>query len=298
MRDLNTMQSQLLMIHTRSPLHCGTGHARGAVDLPIARESVSQLPYIPASGIKGALRNAALDARIGHKEVSKLFGGSAKDTTRTPDAGELSFGDGALIAIPVSSLNGVYAYATCPHLLRSLRLDLNSLGMSTPSLVDPQLKALVPSHSRLTRTTAQGQKRITLSEYNFIADSDDQVTSWADLLCKLFKLDEYEATQLKARFCLISDDSFKLLADRSIEVNVRVSLDRETRTAAIGALWTEENLPSNSLLYSLCYATPNQRRAASTLYETLQQAINTEVQLGGNATIGRGRCAMNLYRHG
>lgn len=292
------MQSQLLMIHTRSPLHCGTGHARGAVDLPIARESVSQLPYIPASGLKGALRNAALDARVSHKEVSKLFGGSAKETTKTPDAGELSFGDGSLIAIPVTSLNGVYAYATCPHLLRSLRLDLASLGLPAPSLINPHLKALVTSSSRLTRTPPQGQARLTLGEYDFAAESDAQVSAWADLLCTLFKLDDYDASQLKARLCVISDDSFKMLADRSVEVNVRVSLDRETRTASGGALWTEENLPTNSLLYSLCYATPNHRRAASDLYKTLQQAISAEVQLGGNATIGRGRCAMNLYGRG
>jgi CRISPR/Cas system CMR subunit Cmr4 (Cas7 group RAMP superfamily) len=50
------------------------------------------------------------------------------------------------------------------------------------------------------------------------------------------------------------------------------------------------------VLYSLCYATPNQRggRSASEAYQELSQALSVEVQVGGNATIGRGRCKMNL----
>jgi CRISPR-associated protein Cmr4 len=289
------MQSRLMMIFTRSPLHCGTGHARGAVDLPIAREGVCGLPMIPASGIKGALRNASLDARLSSKKVSDLFGPSVREVSESPRAGELSFGDAALVALPVSSLSGVFAYVTSPHALGQLMQDVQSIGGHTPDLPAPAGKALVTSTSALTQTLANGATRAFLSEYSFDAQTSPLVDQWARCLGEWLSLDPYTTSSLQERLCVVNNDSFRDLVARGVETHVRVSLDRDTRTAANGALWTEENLPKSSLLYSMCHATPNQRgRSARDAYSDLAQTLKGEVQVGGNATIGRGRCHMNL----
>lgn len=290
------MQSRLMMIFTRSPLHCGTGHARGAVDLPIAREGVSGLPMIPSSGLKGALRNAALDARLGRR-VSDLFGPSVREVAESPRAGELSFGDAALVALPVSALSGVFAYVTSPYVLSQLSLDVRSMGGKAPDV--PQLtsaknKALVTQGSVIT-SGAASERRLFVSEYSFEVEQSAAVTQWAERLSQWLSLDAYTSDSIKSRLCVVDDSSFRDLVARGIETHVRVSLDRDTRTAANGALWTEENLPKGALLYSVCSATANQRgRSAADAYADLAEVFKGEVQVGGNATIGRGRCRMNL----
>ena len=42
-------------IHTITPLHVGAGKGLGYIDLPIAREKVTNWPYIPGSSVKGVI---------------------------------------------------------------------------------------------------------------------------------------------------------------------------------------------------------------------------------------------------
>ena len=49
----------LLFLRALSPLHAGTGQGIGAIDLPIAREKATGIPYLPGSSLKGVLRDRA-----------------------------------------------------------------------------------------------------------------------------------------------------------------------------------------------------------------------------------------------
>jgi len=52
------MDARLLFVHALSPLHAGTGQGSGVIDLPIAREKATGLPFVPGSSLKGVLRDA------------------------------------------------------------------------------------------------------------------------------------------------------------------------------------------------------------------------------------------------
>ena len=52
------MDAKLLFTHAFSPLYAGTGQGVGVIDLPIAREKATNLPYLPGSSLKGVLRDA------------------------------------------------------------------------------------------------------------------------------------------------------------------------------------------------------------------------------------------------
>jgi CRISPR-associated protein Cmr4 len=54
---------QPFLIHALSPLHAGTGHSAGVIDLPIARMAATDIPFAPGSGIKGVLRDTLMQAR-------------------------------------------------------------------------------------------------------------------------------------------------------------------------------------------------------------------------------------------
>ena len=45
-------------IYTLTPTHCGTGRARRAVDLSVAREEHTGFPILPPSSVKGVARSA------------------------------------------------------------------------------------------------------------------------------------------------------------------------------------------------------------------------------------------------
>ena len=55
------MKSRLVFVHAISPLHAGTGQGVGVIDLPVAREKATGLPYFPGSSLKGVLRDACED---------------------------------------------------------------------------------------------------------------------------------------------------------------------------------------------------------------------------------------------
>ena len=42
-------------IHALTPVHLGAGRGLGYIDMPIAREKVTNWPYIPGSSVKGVI---------------------------------------------------------------------------------------------------------------------------------------------------------------------------------------------------------------------------------------------------
>ena len=52
------MQTKILYLFTRTPLHVGAGSSVGAIDQPIQRERHTGFPIIPASSLKGTFADA------------------------------------------------------------------------------------------------------------------------------------------------------------------------------------------------------------------------------------------------
>lgn len=55
---MSQINGALTGIYTITALHCGVGQAISAVDLPIAREKHTELPYLPSTSLKGVARDA------------------------------------------------------------------------------------------------------------------------------------------------------------------------------------------------------------------------------------------------
>ena len=55
------METRLLFVHALAPLHPGTGQGTGVIDLPIAREKSTGIPYTSWISLKGTLRDACTD---------------------------------------------------------------------------------------------------------------------------------------------------------------------------------------------------------------------------------------------
>lgn len=119
------METRLYHLYTLTALHVGIGQGSGVIDLPIAREKSTGLPVVPGSAVKGVLREELRPDALPLETWLALFG---PETTAGQDlhAGALAVGDARLLCLPVRSLRGTFAYATCPLVLRRYARDLGT----------------------------------------------------------------------------------------------------------------------------------------------------------------------------
>lgn len=288
------MENRLYHLHTLSALHVGTGQGVGAVDLPIARSRASNLPIVPGSAIKGVLRdefgNEHCEHHLSKENVKILFGAENNDPAH---AGAVAFGDAQLLLLPVRSFAGTVAYATCPFILKRYQRDAN-LSFAIPEL-DKQAQVISDSLLLL------GDK-IALEDLDMGAQKNAVVSEWAQAIAQaIYPDDETWQAELTQRFVVLPDDVFSFLADTATEIRMRIKIDQKTRIVQNGALWSEENLPCETVLWGVfgvgASRDKNNPKSAQELNTLLpEKALN--IQIGGKHTVGRGLCRLLIGKQG
>jgi CRISPR-associated protein Cmr4 len=280
------MLTRPFLLHALSPLHAGTGQAAGIVDLPIARYRSTGIPFVPGSSIKGVLRDAR--RANGVEKDDKLLAVFGPDTNdAAAHAGALVVGDARLLALPVRSFRGTFAWVSSPLLLELARRDLAEVasGLKLPSLAGRA--------ARVTNVaTCLFENKIYLEDLDLPAQADPVCDAWAKFLASRVSPG---ADIFSKRFVVVDDDTMSFLMETATQLDARVRLDSTTRTVAQGALWLEESLPPESLLVGLLAADRSRKeKVEMTAREVLDYALANEtvLQLGGKATVGRGRCRM------
>lgn len=284
----------MLYVYVETPLHAGSGRALGNVDLPIQRERVTGYPIVQASSLKGRLRAAGKTKGMPHFEA--VFGPDTENADK--HAGALSPGDAKVLLFPVRSLKGVFAWTTSVEVLQRFRRDATMVGIepgwSTPEA--PEEEALISSAD----LKAGGE--VVLEEFTFTPKTDQVVGQIGQWLAKntLPQTDEYGywREELPKRLVILPNDDFRDFVTFSTEVATRIKLDPETKTVDKGALWTEEYLPTDTLLYAPLMATPPRTDSELENGQDVLQAIKelglTRVQLGGSETVGRGSVYLRM----
>lgn len=272
------MNTRPFLLHALSPLHAGTGHTPDIIDLPTARMKATGIPFLPGSSIKGVLRDAR---RVTDREKTEAVFGPSDDPAA--HAGALVVGDARLLALPVRSFRGTFAWVTSPLLLTLAKRDLEETGLTIPS-IDGRGARLAQG------TVCVLNHKLYLEDIDLTATVAEEATAWAQRLAPLASPGVDIFTK---RFAVVDDGTMTFLWETATQVDARVRLDERTRTVANGALWLEESLPPETLLLGLLAADRSRRRDVKmTPDEVLGFALSGEEvhQLGGKATTGRGRC--------
>ena len=268
-------EKRLILLHTLTPLHVGTGQAVGNVDLPIAREKATGFPIVPASALKGVLR----DNFSNQSWATQAFG----DADR---AGAWVFTDLRILCLPVRSFFGVFAYTTCPLILERLRRHAAAFGIRG---FENLSVAVNGTQIALTRDSAlQKDGKVYLEDLDLAVKTGQQVDTVAQAIADKL-LPEGERSHFMARFAVVNNDVFTFLSETATEVVARVRLEDATKTVASGGLWYEEAVPAESVFYGFVGAASAEPSLAS-----LQ--IDAPLQIGGDATIGRGLCKVVIAR--
>lgn len=287
------MKTRLFHLHALSALHVGTGQGVGTVDLPIARSRATNLPIVAGSAIKGVLRD---ELKLNPDEEKVVFGGN----TDNAQAGAVAFGDAQLLLLPIRSFAGTVAYATCPFILKRYQRDV--LSSTSDESVKEFIKNLSTSLDKEEIANVVSgsillldDKKIALEDLDLNAKSDSQADKWADTIAQaVYPDDEAWQTELIKRFVILPDDVFSFLADTATEIRTRIKIDRNTRIVAQGALWTEENLPCETVLWGV-FGVSEARDKSGNPAENVSKLLPKQelpIQIGGKHTVGRGLCRL------
>lgn len=275
------MQSRLIFVHALTPLQAGTGQGVGTIDLPVAREKATGLPFLPGSSLKGVLRDACEDEKI----RAEVFGPEPDAASKY--AGSAAFSDVRLLLLPVRSVIGTFAWVTSPFILLRLLRDIDNAGFSdAPSEVpSPAIQNCFVSDSDCA--ICEGN-RVILEDLELHSEGSVNAKEWAQWIGKhVFPADPAWQQMLSQRICIVSDDVLSFLLDTATEVLARIKLEGNSKTVAKGGLWYEEALPTESILSGIVAATPV-KSSPDQVFALLEKLTSKPLQLGGKATVGRG----------
>ena len=288
-------QSALLFLTTETPLHAGAGQSVAGIDLPIQREKHTDWPCVYGSAVKGALRaHAELRCQSDKNTLVELFGpdhGAVAERDNS-HAGALLIGDATLLALPVRSLQSAFKWVTCAQAIERFARTAQRLGLDNKP---PTL----PAAKDMDAYGAEDEK-LFLEEFRLTQKKHDGIAQLAASIAALSG-GALEAATVEQRLVVVSDDVFSFLVRNATAVNAHIAVDAQTKTVKQGALWYEETLPPEALLYVPVTATASRRKgselqAPQTLdaFSALLPAGKNWLQLGGNETTGMGWCRVGI----
>lgn len=330
-----------LFIQCLTPTHVGSGSDLGIVDLPIQREGHTNYPKFEASSLKGALRqrfeeiypSSSVDDRVKihlsfgfdpqgeedtvknkFEKVEKKKNTEGKDEEIKPFAkeysGALGFTDARLLFFPIKSMKGVYALVTSVGILEKFiaELELSTLDSTMQgnlTCLDAEVQKMNLESGKCYAVEDKIIKStVVLEEYAFEVENKTDLAKIAESIKNL------SGFEVGKHLVVLHDDDFRDFIELSTEIITRIKIKNSTGVVESGALFTEEYLPTETILYSLVLASPVfQEKTAK--FITTENGNNTEkefrtetdvmvffttglttanniLQIGGNTTLGKG----------
>ncbi|MGE4456978.1 MAG: type III-B CRISPR module RAMP protein Cmr4 [Arcobacteraceae bacterium] len=281
------------IIKTKTNLHAGSGDTNfGIVDNQVQRDSITNLPVINSSSLKGAIRDhfgdmlkETNDLPIGTDFVkpfvfNTIFGDEQKnldaDDTKTysklPKQGLVKFIDAKMLFLPLRSDKKPFYHVTSLATLKEAQSFLESFGITLD----------------LDNLNTNNNSVVIGNESAVVEDVECQALQ-ADIskIKKIFGIEN---------LALFNDEDFNE-AVSNLPVIARNALDNGKSVN----LWYEEIVPRESIFYTvLCYyanlddATADARgktdkkkfEMAYRLFE--EKLLKDNIQIGANASIGYG----------
>ena len=290
--------STILGLTAQTSIHAGTGQNTGVIDLPIQREGHNGWPCVFGSAIKGAMRANAEQhfGKEGTASINIIFGPDSDSADVNSYASAVMISDARLVLFPVRSLSSQFKWVTCPAALERLKLDRQRFGLDDIAIetVAPQEMQAI-THNEPANNTSHD---LYLEEYRLRVDPQNLDNVLA--LLKPLIASNYTQTQLAQQLVIVSNDTFSYLVQHATPVNAHIAIESETKTVKDGALWYEETLPPETILYigiTASQARHPDQSASWSATRILNVALSLFkehpwLQIGGNATVGMGWCAV------
>jgi len=313
----------ILGLYSVTPVHAGSGAELSVIDLPIQRERHTGFPVIWGQSLKGVLRSSfrrlEFDGKLkingkNWEEVARtIYSEKADDYIKkvkegkrdsplteiifgpltevaSEHAGSISVGDAKVLLFPVRSSKGVFAYVTCPMVLERLKGDLELVGKNLDFDISlSESKAVVSKNSSIIV-----DENVVIEDIVLNAEKNDL----SNLMKTIKEISPIEIDE--SRVAIIPNDIFSNLVQMSTEIVARVKISAEKGTVETGALWYEEYLPSDTLLYSVIVVGKPKKEidglsTADNISQELKAFDGKFIQVGGNETVGKGFVKLKVW---
>ena len=296
-------ETSILFLHAVTPVHMGAGAAVGGlIDNPIQRERHTGHPLFAGSGLKGAIREYVESRRPSgwdDQKITLVFG--PPTSSAHEHAGAAAFSDAQLLLFPIRSLKCAYVYATSPTALARASRLLSRVR--SPSWTIPPVeegRALASSKQPLVG------EDLVLETFTYPAQPVKEVSDIARWLAQhAFPSDhsyDYFRQKVLQDLVLLHDTDFSHFVETGTVVEPHVRIDDASGTADEGGLFYTENLPPESVMIAALMTSRTRgkqdnsvamdaRAVADLLKATLD---GTLVQIGGDATTGRGQVVIRV----
>ncbi|MEM4423806.1 type III-B CRISPR module RAMP protein Cmr4 [Pyrobaculum sp.] len=303
------MPGRLFWVLALTSIHPGVGRSEAAhVDLPVQRDEFG-LPAIWATSLKGAVRAKAegglfagpYGVDVGKKDecakVIAAFG--PKPEYASEHSSAVAFLDAKLFAVPARSLRGVWIYVTSPLLLGFAKLYSQALGVP---LSLPQLPTVGEGEVALSSGRFAENNVAVINEMKF------KVVGEQAPALNLPPFDKVkQITGSEPGFAVVSDQDLPRVVRRSLLVQYRVRLKKETKTVETGP-WSEEYIPPFTVFITGIHCNGRVREAVRVRLPSKDDKKNEEVVelknfdpcayveskakgplwIGGKETVGKG----------
>jgi len=267
-------KNKAYIIKTKTNLHVGSGDTNfGIVDNEVQRDTITNLPIINASSLKGALRDhfdELIKADDTSKHFTKLFGDEETQ-------GLIKFIDARLLFLPLRSNKKPFYHVTSKETLESLKHFLQSFGIE---LDIEDIK----------------------SDESIVVDKQDAVIE--DVECKAKELNLQKLKNLFGikNLAIFSEEDF----NEAIS-NLPVIARNKLNDGKSENLWYEEVVPRESIFVSVLSYYDNfndsgadkrgktDKTVLKRQYKKFEEKLlSDDIQIGANASIGYGICNFTL----
>jgi CRISPR-associated protein Cmr4 len=262
-----------------TPCHAGSGSSFSVIDLPIQRERHTNWPVIHASGMKGAMRAQfeRYKSKIenqGDDLTERIFG-----SEKSEFAGSLSVSDAKILAFPMRSTFAPFVWITCPAVLARLNKDLKLAGKAGDDLT--AIRNIEKGQAFWLNDSFEAGKDILLEDVEVSTVRQAVLANMAPYLAKA------------ERMLIVHDEVFSYGVSNCTSIMANISIDQRTGTTKDGSLRYQEELPSDTLLYSLVNWGDSRNIGEQIKADMIkgfvsEQAIVSHIQVGGDETLGRG----------
>jgi len=255
---MNTVYFYLL-----SPLHTGGTTQEGNL-VGIARESHTNLPYIPSSTIRGRLR--ATVKQQNQDQCFQLFGTELNQAQQL-EQGDIWIGDGSLLWIPIPSLSHGVVWISSPFLLRRWQ-SRQQQSANQSAIPDPY------------SCNFNQNSKVYLKDAIIKSDELKPFKNWQSFVP--------QQTSSIDKVLVLPDQHCATLIQMSLWRQVKIKLDEHK--VVDGGFRYEEAIPPDTLMYFTWGLTNQANGTGQQSQNDFQTLIQNHdiIQIGGQESLGRG----------
>lgn len=266
-----------------TPLHTGASSQAGNL-LGIAREAQTELPYLPASSIRGKIRSVL---EVMHSEQAGALFGERLKPGQLPTVGEVWFADATLLLFPVASFSHQFLWITCPLWLSRWNRWLGNPDLET---LIGEWQTLLDAGSKKAIASVQGQQ--IYLQGAILNEAKEIEAIKADAVCwEVFKSlpNGSGILNLKQKLVILSNEDCAALVELGLQREVRIALKTDEKTVDGGSFRSQEAIPSETVLFFPWGLKPvNEKKNTEEIRQSLEQILNDRLQFGGSEGLGHG----------